>query len=111
MTTNELQEALGLSLLAGGTDPKPVDGLYIGDLLSWVMGRAQEGNAWITVMGNVNAIAVAKLADLSCVILCENAHLDDEAKQQADANGIQVFAGSDPAHTLAFRAGKALGLV
>ena len=41
---------------------REIDGVYIGDLLSWVMGRASQDNAWITIMSNINVIAVATLA-------------------------------------------------
>ena len=54
------------------------------DLLSFVMGRAPADCAWITVMGNVNAIAVAVLADTACIVLAENAALDGEACTRAD---------------------------
>jgi len=64
---------------------------YIGDLLSWVMGRAPAECVWVTVMGNANAIAVARLADISAIILCENSPLDDEAKKQATLNRIPVY--------------------
>ena len=50
---------------------REIDGVYIGDLLSWVMGRASQDNAWITIMSNINVIAVATLADTSCVIQAE----------------------------------------
>ena len=41
------------------------------DLLSIAMGRAPAGCAWVTVMGNLNTLAVAALADAACVILAE----------------------------------------
>lgn len=102
MTVQSLCEQLQCKLLAGerGLD-RAVTGCYIGDLLSWVMGRADGDTVWITVMGNVNAVAVAKLADISCILLCEDAHLDEEAKAQADANGIPVLASSRQAYPLA----------
>jgi hypothetical protein len=103
MTVKDLCEKLTLTALVEGDPDRVVEGCYIGDLLSWVMGRAQENNAWITVMGNVNAIAVAKLADLSCIILCEESHLDEEAKKQASQNGIAVLAAEDPAYELAVK--------
>ena len=92
MTINDLAQACGWKLLAGeeGIDNQ-VDGCYIGDLLSWVMGRAQSGNVWLTVMGNLNAIAVAALADTSGIVLCEDAALDQDAKKRADMQGIPVF--------------------
>ena len=68
MTVKEMADACGWKLLAGedGQDNQ-AEGCYVGDLLSWVMGRAQAGNVWLTVMGNLNAIAVAALADTSCI--------------------------------------------
>lgn len=92
MTIQELAGVCGWKLLAGedGQD-NPVDGCYVGDLLSWVMGRAQSGNVWLTVMGNLNAIAVAALADTSGIVLCEDAALDADAKKRADMQGIPVY--------------------
>ena len=60
MQIGEMAQTCGWKLLAGekGTGNE-VDGCYVGDLLSWVMARAQAGNVWLTVMGNVNAVAVA----------------------------------------------------
>ncbi len=102
MTVGDLREKLSLKTLTCGDKlDKTTSGCYVGDLLSWVMGRAIEQSAWITVMGNVNAVAVAKLADLSCIILCENAALDGEAKTQAEANGIIILSGEEPAYELA----------
>ena len=76
MTVQQLKEALSLKLLAGEEGlSQEVSGCYIGDLLSWVMGRAKAGDAWLTVMGNISALAVASLADTACIILTENAWL------------------------------------
>lgn len=102
MTVRELCESLSLEVLAGdsGLDGQ-VEGCYIGDLLSWVMGHVEEKNVWVTVMGNVNAIAVAKLMEVSCVVLCEGAHLDGDAHAKADDNGVPVLSGSHTAYQLA----------
>lgn len=92
MTVQSLVKSMNLKLLAGENAlAREVTGCYIGDLLSWVMGRAQEGDAWLTVMGNINAIAVATLADTACIILTENAALDDNARQKADIQGVAVL--------------------
>ena len=88
MTVQQLKEALSLKLLAGEEGlSQEVSGCYIGDLLSWVMGRAKAGDAWLTVMGNISALAVASLADTACIILTENAWLDEDAKRKADQQG------------------------
>lgn len=87
MTVDEVQKALSLERLTPGEGDREVTGGYCGDLLSWVMGRAQEGDAWLTVMGNVNAVAVAVLADVACIILTEDSPLDPEARAKAEAPG------------------------
>lgn len=75
---------------------REIDGVYIGDLLSWVMGRAQMDNAWITIMTNVNVIAVASLADTSCVILAEGAAMPEELIQTAEEKDINILSSSEP---------------
>ena len=71
MNVEQLIKALDLTPIALPCPTREVNGAYIGDLLSWVMGRAGEDNAWITIMSNSNIVAVATLADVSCIILAE----------------------------------------
>lgn len=92
MTVSEMAKECGWALLAGKSGAgREVEGCYAGDLLSWVMGRAGEGDLWLTVMGNVNAVAVATLADVSGIVLTESAALDAEAAQRAEQRGIAVY--------------------
>lgn len=44
----------GFGAVATPETDREITGVYIGDLLSWVMGRAQSGDAWITIMSNAN---------------------------------------------------------
>jgi hypothetical protein len=85
MTVSALVQALNLTVhaAAGGAMARPVTGGYAGDLLSWVMGRAPGGAAWVTIMSNVNAAAVAVMADLSCVILAEGVVPDAALRDRA----------------------------
>ena len=82
MTVKIMAKALGLKIFCGGTD-KDFDGVYTGDLLSWVMSRLSEGKVWITIMSNVNVVAVASLADAACVILAEGVEPDPDALEAA----------------------------
>ena len=66
MNSTELAAACGFAP-AAGEGARQVQGIFAGDLLSWAMGRAKEGDAWFTVMGNVNTVAVAALTDLSLI--------------------------------------------
>lgn len=61
------------------------------DLLSVAMGKAPSGSAWVTVMANVNTLAVASLADVACVILAEGAVFDEALINKAKEEGITVF--------------------
>lgn len=91
MKVHELAEKLELTTLVEDDFDRDVTDCYVGDLLSWVMGRAPEDSAWLTVMGNINSIAVATLADVSCIILVENAALDADAKAKAQMHGVNIL--------------------
>ena len=97
MTVNELMTACNFEAVCLPEADREVSGAYIGDLLSWVMGRAQEDNAWVTIMSNINVIAVASLSDVACVILAEGVNLDDELKATAEQKGINVLKTDLPA--------------
>ena len=91
MDVKTLKEKLDLKLLCGDDLERPVTGCYCGDLLSWVMSRAQENDVWLTVMGNINSVGVAVLADVACIILTENAALDADALKRAEQNGVIIL--------------------
>lgn len=91
MDVKELIEKLGLKVLCGENTDKKISGCYCGDLLSWVMSRAQEGDVWLTVMGNVNSVGVAVLADVACIVLTENAPLDKDALSRALQNDVIIL--------------------
>ena len=58
MKISQLVTCLDLEVL---TMPEPdvqITGGYVGDLLSWVMGRAEAGHVWVTIMTNINILAV-----------------------------------------------------
>ena len=87
---------------------KEIDGVYVGDLLSWVMGRAESGNLWITIMSNVNVCAVASLADVSSIILAEGVSLEDEVLKVALEKGINVLTADCSAYQAAIIASEIL---
>ena len=89
---------------------RAVTSVYCADLLSWAMSRAPEGSAWCTVMGNVNAVAVASLADVACIVLCEGAALDAEAEEKARQQGVNILRTPLPAFTAGLAIHRAAGL-
>ena len=55
------------------------------------MSRIPEESAWVTVMGNMNTIAVASLAEVSCIILAEGIVLDEMSLAKAKEQDITVL--------------------
>lgn len=89
MTVQELADS-GLFALEneGDTMEREITKCFCCDLLSVAMGRAPAGCAWVTVMGNMNTLAVASLADAACVIMAEGVPLDAVAANKAKMQGI-----------------------
>ena len=107
MTVHQLKESLELTVLVEQEIDKEITGCYIGDLLSWAMSRIKTGDVWLTVMGNVNAIAVAVLSDAACIILTDAAALD-EAKEKAQQQGITVFSSNSNSYQVAVQLSRLL---
>ena len=105
MTVKELRMALNLQCLSESEPDRVVTGGYGGDLLSWVMGRAQSGDCWFTIMSNINVLAVATLADVACVVLAEGVTLEEKELQNAVAKGINVLTSQKNTYTLCAEAG------
>ena len=101
MIVNEMAKALGLTELSAIDGERECSGVYIGDLLSWVMGRAKTDNVWITIMSNINIVAVASLADVACIILAEGVTVDDNVRMTAEAKGINLYTSEKTAYELA----------
>ena len=95
MKITELLEKTGWEVLAGDPASSPdAEGVYCGDLLSWVMGRAEEGNAWLTIMSNQNVAAVAVMVDLSCIVLTEGVRPDGQLLERAKAEQLNLLGTS-----------------
>lgn len=108
MKVKELAEKLGLSVLTEGDTERECTGCYSGDLLSWVMSRAKENDIWLTVMGNVNAVAVAVLTDCACIVLTENSALDDDARMRATQQDVTILRSDKNAYELSVLISKLL---
>lgn len=101
MKVCNIAEKLSLKPLSVADSSRDITGVYIGDLLSWVMGRAESGDAWITIMSNINIVAVASLADVACIILAEGVVPDDNVTATALQKGINIYTSDKTAYELA----------
>lgn len=98
MTVRELIESNAFQVVNEGADiDKEITKPFCCDLLSIAMGRAPEGCVWVTVMGNMNTLAVASLTEAACVIMAEGILLDGEAMKKAAEQEITVLKTEMPA--------------
>ncbi len=101
MTVTEITKLLSLTPISVTDTNRTISGVYIGDLLSWVMGRASCGDVWITIMSNINIVAVASLVDVACIVLAEGVTLEPSVREAAEQKGINIFTTEKTAYELA----------
>lgn len=96
MTVKDLVEKLNLTVFCGEENlGNEIKGGYVSDLLSDVMGFAQEGHVWVTLQTHKNVIAIASLKELACVVLVKGSKPDDDMLEQAKEEGIPVLGTSE----------------
>ena len=94
MTVYEAAKAVNGKIVAGNIEDaceKSIDGCYICDLLSYVIGRAEPDCAWITIMTNINVIAVASLIGCACIVITEGNDVPNDVKAKADELKIPII--------------------
>lgn len=92
MTVQELVESGKFKVLnMGGNMDQEISRPFCCDLLSICMSKTPEGAAWVTVMGNINTLAVLSLTDAACIILAEDAAFDQQALAKAKQEEITVL--------------------
>lgn len=101
MTVKELSDKCGFKPAALPDGDREIDSCYIGDLLSWVMGRAEADCVWITIMSNLNIIAVASLADVSCIILSEGVTVEESIIKLAEEKGVNILLSEEKTYETA----------
>ncbi len=108
MTVSEFASKNNLSVLSLPEGEREITGAYVGDLLSWVMGKATEGDAWVTIMSNQNVAAVAALTDVACVIFAEGVKPERAVIETAAAKGINLLSCEADAYSICCTLSKCL---
>jgi len=100
----DLVDGLGLEIISNNISlDVDITGVYIGDLLSWVMANINRGNVWITIQTHVNTIAVASLAEACGIIIPESAEIDANTIAKAEEHNIPLLRSKLTAYELAKR--------
>ena len=90
MKVDALCKLLNARVLCGTTD-REFEGVYTGDLLSRAMSRVQTDNAWVTIMANINVVAVANLTEPAVIVLAEDVIMQQDALDAAQENDLCVI--------------------
>lgn len=98
MTVKELINKTGFKVIneASASAETTVEKAYCCDLLSVAMSRVPEGAAWVTVMSNLNTLAVASLTEAACVIIAEGAAIDEAVVAKAKEQEITLLSTELP---------------
>jgi predicted transcriptional regulator len=92
MTVYEVAELLDLTIISGQEGVvKNVEGAYVSDLLSDVMGNASEGQIWITLQTHKNIMAIASLKDLAAVIIVKGLQPSPDCELQSNNENIPIL--------------------
>ena len=101
MKVKDVAEKLSLKIFSGPEGlNREVTGGYTSDLLSDVMGHAQEGHIWITLQTHKNIMAVASLKDIAAIILVKGFTPEPETIELSEQEGIPVLGSSSEAFEL-----------
>lgn len=93
MNLIDIVEKLQLKVFSNGETLKDIEvsGGYSSDLLSDVMGNANEGQIWITLQNHNNVMAVASLKDLAAVILVKGIIPEEGFLKHSLEEGVPVL--------------------
>lgn len=95
MKVRDLVEKLDLVVLSGATGlDRNVEGCYVGDLLSDVLGNAKVGDVWVTLQSHKNVMAIASLKGIACVVLVKGCKPADDTVAQSNLEGIPFLGTS-----------------
>lgn len=110
MIVRDFAEKMGMELVTDlSSGNNEISGVYVCDLLSWVMSHAKKGNAWITVHTHLNTVAVALLCEVSCIIVPEGIPVEEQTIKKASSEGIAVLTTKMSSYEICVKAHEMIG--
>ncbi len=89
MTAKEIAEKVGGSLAVGVGDEE-AQCVYVGDLLSDVMGHAAEDCVLVTIQNHLNTLAVCTLVGCRVVVLCHGRPVPPDMAEGAKREEVAI---------------------
>lgn len=93
VTLKTIIETLDLKVLTSPRDFSQIEihSGYTSDLLSCVVTGAQPDGVWVTLIANINIVAVASLLEVPAIIITENAQPDEATIARANQEEIVLL--------------------
>ena len=89
MTAEEICEKVNGTLAVPVKDAVAT-GVYVGDLLSDVMGHAGEDSVLITIQNHLNTIAVCTLVGCAVIVICHGRPVPPDMAEAAAREGVAI---------------------
>ncbi len=87
----DLIRKTGYQSVTPGEDETEITGGYTGDLLSDVMANSPSDSVLVTIQAHKNTIAVATLAGIKAIVLCNGRTAPEDMKESAAAESIAIL--------------------
>jgi len=101
MKVKDIVEKLGLEVCSGEQGlNREIEGGYTSDLLSDVMGNADENHVWVTLQTHKNIMAIASLKELAAIVLVKGYKPEADAAEQSNEEGIPILSSDEEAFEL-----------
>ncbi|MEG2814095.1 MAG: DRTGG domain-containing protein [Oscillospiraceae bacterium] len=92
MTAIQLAKLANFDIInEGNGNEKDIDGIFCCDLLSFAMANMKKNSVWISVISNINTIAVAMFTNVSCLIISHSIKISNDVLKKAKENNICVL--------------------
>lgn len=89
MKLKEIADKIGGSVAVDVPDAE-VSSVYVGDLLSDVMGHAGDESVLITVQNHLNTIAVCTLVGIKVIVICHNRPVPPDMAEAAKRENVAI---------------------
>ena len=91
MTVADLAGSLGYECMQDQYEDGDVSTGYTSDLLSDVMANAPDESVLITIQAHKNTVAVATLAGVRAVVICNSRPVPPDMVEAAKSEGVAIF--------------------
>ena len=92
MKVSDLKEKTDYEAVVNVNQDDEIKAGYTGDLLSDVMANAPSDSVLVTIQAHKNTIAVATLAGIKAIVICNKRKVPEDMAETAEKEGIAIYA-------------------